>query len=198
MKLCLIGGTFDPPHWGHALLAETLRTQLRLDSIIFVPAHVPPHKEGESISSPEHRITMLEHFCATNPHFQLDQREIRRQGVSYTIDTIRELKNEQDLEGDEIGFLMGADNYRSLKKWKESDRLVRECTILVTRRPNYPLEESLPYAEQVTFLDLPRIEISSSMVRERVARGDSIRYYVTPEVQHYIEKFRLYLGEYSE
>ncbi len=192
MKRCLIGGTFDPPHWGHALLAETLRTELHIDVLVFVPAYIPPHKQEDSLSSPEHRVAMLTRFCNANPHFTLDQREIGRQGVSYTIDTIREVKREQALKREEIGFLMGADNYLALETWREAEHLVQECVILVAERPTYPMKESLPFEEQVRFLDLPRIEISSSQIRARTREGKSVRYYVTPEVAEYITHHELY------
>jgi len=194
MKICLIGGTFDPPHWGHALLAETLRTARNIRTIVFLPAYIPPHKRDDTISDADHRIAMLQRFVRTNQHFQLDTREIRRQGISYTIDTIRDLKKEQALNAGDIGFLIGADNYLELNSWKDADALVRECTILVMPRPGYPLDEATDYRGEVEFVRLPRIEISSSGIRERARQGVSIRYYVTEAVEQYIHEHQLYGG----
>jgi len=192
MELCLIGGTFDPPHWGHLLLAESVRDQYSLEKIVFIPAFIPPHKQDEKISKPEHRISMLQLLADENPGFAVDRREIDRTGVSYTIDTISEIRKEQGLAPEHIGFLIGADNFLDLESWKDSDTLVEECRILVAQRPDFPLGETDKYTNSVEFLNLPKIAISSTLIRDRVAAGKTIRYYVLPSVEEYIQDNQLY------
>lgn len=192
MRICLVGGTFDPPHWGHLLLAESVRDLFSIEKIVFIPAFIPPHKQDEKLSDHEHRVNMLRLLVDENPGFALDTREIDRQGISYSIDTVRKIKAEKELTSEDIGFLMGADNFVDLDSWKESDALVAECQILVAARPDVPMGEATQYTDLVTFVDLPKIEISSTMIRNRVRNGKSIRYYVLPSVADYIHKHKLY------
>ena len=195
MRVCLLGGTFDPPHWGHVILAETLRSHFELEKFIFIPAYIPPHKQDRTISDAAHRIEMLDLITDDNPFFSLDTCEIEREGVSYTIDTVREIKKRESLNSDEIGFLIGSDNYQELHKWKNADQLMDECRIVVAKRPDYPLESDKKYKDKVTFVNLPRVEISSSTIRERVQEGKSIKYYVLPVIEEYIYSHDLYAGE---
>ncbi|MCF7803016.1 MAG: nicotinate (nicotinamide) nucleotide adenylyltransferase [Candidatus Marinimicrobia bacterium] len=193
MQICLMGGTFDPPHWGHLLLAEILRDSHSIQQIIFIPAYIPPHKQDADISSPDHRLEMLSLICKGNPYFEVDPREIDRKGVSYTIDTVREIKEEQGLTRKDIGLFIGADNLIELDSWKQADELVRECTVLVAARPNAPIDGKTPYRNAVQFLDLPEIEISGSDIRTRMKAGKSIKYQVLPAVEEYITKNNLYV-----
>ncbi len=192
MHICLVGGTFDPPHWGHVLLAETLYTQMPVEQVVFVPAAIPPHKRNESIGTAEHRVRMLELICRQNTHFQVDSREVDRGGVSYSIDTVRAVRAERDLGRDDLGFLIGTDNFVDLQNWKEAEQLVHACRILVMPRLHYPIPEDAPFRDQVEYVDLPIVEISSSTIRNRVQQGLSIRYYVLPEIEQYIHEHELY------
>lgn len=192
MRFCLVGGTFDPPHWGHLLLAETLRTNLEIDQIIFVPAFIPPHKRHNSISSSEHRVRMLQLACEENPFFTIDTREIKRGGLSFTIETVRELKTEHGLRSEDLGLLIGSDNFVDLQSWKESENLVRECRVLVMERPGHPMPKNPPLRETVQLVDLPLVEISSSLIRKRVQQGLSVRYFLLPSVRQYIQEQGLY------
>lgn len=195
MRVCLLGGTFDPPHWGHLILAETLRSHFKLEQFIFIPAYIPPHKQNRTISDANHRKEMLRLITEDNPYFSLDTSEIDREGVSYTIDTVRDIKKRKSLESHEIGFLIGSDNYLELHKWKHADQLVDECQIVVAKRPDYPLESDRKYRGKVTFVNLPRVEISSSTIRERIQEGKSIKYYVLPAIEEYISSHCLYSDE---
>lgn len=192
MQICLVGGTFDPPHWGHVLLAETIRDELGIPKVIFVPAFIPPHKQNEKMSRSEHRVKMLQLLVEDNPGFGIDTREIDRQGISYTIDTVREFKKEMNVNSDDLAFLIGADNYVDLDTWKDPDALVNECTIIVAERPEVSLQQASKFADHVMFVDLPKIEISSTMIRHRIRDGKSIRYYVLPSVGAYIRDNKLY------
>jgi len=192
MQFCLVGGTFDPPHWGHVLLAESIRDYLDVGKVLFIPAFIPPHKQNEKMSSAEHRVNMLQLLVDNNPGFGIDTREIDRQGISYTIETVRDMKKEMNLSSEDIGFLIGADNYIDLDTWKEPDALVEECKVLVAERPDIPVQHESRFADQVMFVDLPKIEISSTTVRNRIRAGKSIRYYVLPSVEKYIHDHALY------
>ncbi len=193
MQICLVGGTFDPPHWGHVLLAEALRTALAIQYIIFVPANIPPHKSDESITGAEHRVRMLEHVCAQDPYFQIDTREIDRSGTSYSVDTVREVKAEKQLARKDLGFFIGSDNFMDLNNWKDADQLIRLCRILVANRPGFAVSDEMQYFDEVEFVQIPLIELSSSQIRERVSQGRSIRFFVLPEVEQYIQDNELYL-----
>ncbi len=192
MQICLVGGTYDPPHWGHVLLAESVRAAFSISEIVFIPASVPPHKQAETISSADHRIRMLQLICEKNPGFSVDPREINRGGVSYTIDTVREIRRERLLTSNEIGVLIGADNFVDLKHWKQADELVQECRVLVMPRPNVTVGPDTPYQTDVKFIETPLIDISSSEIRERVRDKLSIRYYVLPAVEKHIFENDLY------
>jgi len=192
MQLCLMGGTFDPPHWGHTLLAEFVRTTFSIDTFLFVPAYIPPHKQHKSISKTEHRVRMLELVCEDHEPFQLDTREIERQGISYTVDTVRTIVAEKNFHKDDIGLLIGADNFRDFQSWKDTDALLDLCRVLVVDRPDFPLSEDLPYYQQVEFIDAPVIEISGSQIRERLRRDLSVKYFLLPRVESYIRSHNLY------
>jgi len=192
MQICLVGGTFDPPHWGHLLLAETLRTSLAIDLIVFVPAFIPPHKRNDEISNARHRVQMLRLACQENSRFSVDTREIDRGGLSYTIDTVRAVRAERGLRPAEIGLLIGSDNYVDLHSWKSSGELVRECQVLVMERPGHPIPAQAPFHDAIQVVDLPLVEISSSMIRDRVRQGLSVQYYVLPAIHRYIREHRLY------
>jgi len=194
MRFCLVGGTFDPPHWGHLLLAETLRTSRLIDQIVFVPAFIPPHKRDDLISSAQHRVRMLQLACEGNSYFSVDTREIERGGLSYTIETVREIKAEYALQSGDLGLLIGSDNFVDLQSWKHSQALVRECRVLVMERSGHPVPAQAPFREEVEFVDLPLVEISSSQIRRRVGQGLSVQYYVLPSVQQYIQEHALYQG----
>lgn len=192
MQLCLVGGTFDPPHWGHLLLTEILRTNFAIGQIVFVPAFIPPHKRNDEISSARHRVQMLRFACEENPHFSVDTREIDRGGLSYTIDTVRAVKAERNLQSKEIGLLIGSDNYVDFHSWKSSEELVRECQVLVMERPGHPIPAQAPFRDAIKVVDLPLVEISSSLIRDRIRQGLSVRYFVLPTVHRYIRDHGLY------
>ena len=192
MQLCLLGGTFDPPHWGHLLLAEYIRSEHDINKIVFIPAYIPPHKQESEISATEHRLEMIELVCKTNSHFAVDVREIRRKGVSYTIDTVQSIKKDHNLLSHDIGLLIGADNFRDLSNWRAAEDLVRECQVLVVARPDYPVTANQPFYSQVRVIETPLIGLSSSQIRNRVREGKSITYFVLPWVESYIRDNNLY------
>lgn len=192
MQLCLMGGTFDPPHWGHVLLAEFVRTKLSVETFSFVPAYLPPHKQQKAISNVEHRIRMLELICDDHEPFQIDTREIERQGVSYTVDTLRAVVAENDLNKNDIGLLIGADNFVDFQNWKAPETIVDLCRVLVVKRSDFPLSRDLPFYHRVELIDAPVIEISGRQVRDRLRKAQSIKYFVLPQIESYIQSQNLY------
>jgi nicotinate-nucleotide adenylyltransferase len=193
LRLGILGGTFDPIHLGHLIVAEIARRLLRLDEVVFVPARVPPHK-GSVATSPDRRFRMADLATTDNPGFRVSDVEIRREGPSYTIDTLRALRAEGPA-GTEHFLLMGADSARDLASWKDHEVLLEESTVAVLGRPGVT-ESDLPpgLEDRVTFLDTPLVEISSTEIRRLVRRGESIRYLVTDPVESFIRSEGLYLS----
>jgi nicotinate-nucleotide adenylyltransferase len=207
MRLGIFGGTFDPVHWGHLLLAESCREQLRLDQVWFLPAAVPPHKQGRSLAPAEQRVEMLELAIGGHESFRVCRYEIDRGGVNYTVDTLDHLR--QDDPKRELFFLMGADSLRDLPSWKEPARLCTLATPVVVQRSNLGGDTAGLGAPDLSWLEplvapdrlaaiagsivqMPRIDLSSSEIREQVAQGQSIRYRTPRAVEKYIETQALY------
>ena len=200
MNAGVMGGTFDPVHNGHLIVAEEAKTRLNLAEVIFVPAGQPWLKAERTISAAEHRLQMLRLAIANKPHFKLDTVEIERAGPSYTIDTIAEL---QDKLGNEVElfFILGWDSLAELHEWREPSRLIQVCYLVAVPRPGYPrpklkaLEAGIPgISQRVMLLDEPYVDISASAIRDRRARGLSIRHLVPEPVNRYIKEQGLYAG----
>lgn len=200
MRLGIFGGTFDPIHNGHLLLAETFREELRLDEVRFVPAAVPPHKQGDEITDGDKRVEMLKLSVASHPSFRVDKSELSRGGVSYTVDSLRRLREE--LPDAEIFFLMGGDSLEEFLTWKEPGEILKLAIPAVARRgSDAPLDwshltdiataERLAVIQQSQFVT-PLVEISSTDIRRRRAAGRSIRYRLPRAVEEYVLAQRLY------
>jgi nicotinate-nucleotide adenylyltransferase len=194
----IFGGTFDPPHLGHLILASESLSQLGLTRLLWVLTPDPPHKPGQPITPLAARLEMLRLAIADEPRFEISQIEIDRPGPHYTVETLRLLKA-QDASCDLV-FLMGGDSLRDLPTWREPAEIVRLChTLGVMRRPGdavdlSALEAQIPgLSTKVQLVDVPLLEISSSQIRERVAKASSFRYYLHPRVYDYIFKTGLYL-----
>lgn len=192
--MCLFGGTFDPPHNGHFIIAEAIRQNLDLNKIVFIPAYNPPHKYAQLPITPiEHRLAMLELCTRYNAHFEINDIEIQRGGISYTIETIRQIKSENQLSAGELYFLIGSDSLAEFKTWYRWQDILEECKVVVARRPRFEKEAiDTEILEQVLFLNLPRIEISSTEVRERFEKGQMTRFYISDAVYEYIQAHGLY------
>ena len=196
-RIGIMGGTFDPIHMGHLITAEMVRADAHLDEILFIPSARPPHKDGARAASAEDRLIMTEYAVAENPHFSVSDIELRRDGPSYTVDTIAELR--ENLDGAELFFITGADAMNDLYRWHEPKRLLQSCQFIVATRQGAPLDELL-IAEKFTaeerrhihVLMTPHLEISSSVIRTRIRAGLSVRYLVPRAVEEYIERRGLY------
>ncbi|MFC1947681.1 nicotinate-nucleotide adenylyltransferase [Chloroflexota bacterium] len=198
MRMGILGGTFDPIHNAHLMIAGEALKQLGLDEVIFIPTSHTPLKEDDIITPVEHRVRMLELALTGNPAFRMSRIEIDRAGISYTVDTIAGLK--QSLGDDsELYFITGLDSLETLTRWKEPNRMIRMCRLVTVRRPGYDvpdineLEKVIPgITESLIILDGLAPDISATNVRERVAAGLSIIDLVPAAVEKYIMQNRLY------
>ena len=194
MNICLFGGTFDPPHIGHLIIAESILSDLDIDKIIFIPSSIPPHKPLHSYSSASSRVEMLQISIKGTPAFQISDIELNRPGASYSIDTIKQIKSQMSLSKEELYFVIGGDSLIEFQMWKNPHEILSLAQVIIAPRPSFTKDMVKPeFLEQVQFLDTPQIDISSSMIRERVREKKSIRYYVIPEVLEYIQEKRLYI-----
>ncbi len=194
--LGIFGGTFDPPHVGHLILAESACDALNLSQVLFVPAADPPHKHNLAITPIQHRLAMLQIAIADNPRFAISDVDLARPGPHYTADTLRIL-HEQHANA-ALYFLLGGDSLHDLPTWREPDKIIAQAKLAVVRRPGAALdlaklEGQLPgIADCIVFVDAPIVGISATTLRERMRRGHSIRYQVPEAVERYIATNQLY------
>ena len=198
MRLGVLGGTFDPPHVGHLILAEEARTRLQIEKVLFVPAGDPWRKAGQEIALAEHRLAMVRLMLASDPYFEVSTLEVERQGPSYTVDTLEAL-HQQYGPGLELYFILGEDALYDLPNWKEPARIVSLAWLAVAPRPpergwtSADVEAAVPgLSERVVPLPMPTIDISSTALRERARAGLSLRYLVPLDVEEYIRRHGLY------
>ena len=198
MRLGIFGGTFDPVHYGHLLLAETCREQLKLDEVRFVPAATPPHKVHHQITDGSARADMLSLAVSGYPEFVVDRRELKRKGPSYTVDTLAEFAAE--FPHAELYFLTGADSLRDFLSWREPDRILELATLVACNRPGLPElhnEQVAKWvgpeiADHVLTLQMPGADISGSEIRERVRAGRSLRFLMPRAVEVFVIEHGLY------
>ena len=196
-RIGLFGGTFDPPHLGHLILASEAQSQLELDRLLWILTPEPPHKQEQFITPIDHRLAMVELAIADNPAFELSRIELDRPGPHYTLDTVK-LLADQNPNADIIPII-GGDSLHDLPTWHEPQKLVYACHwIGVMRRPYEEsnldeLESQLPgISSKVHYVDAPLLEIASREIRGRIAKGRSVRYYLPAPVYTYIEQHHLY------
>ena len=192
MATGLMGGTFDPIHIAHLVIAEEALDLLGLDRVIFVPSARPPHKSGDDVTSVEHRLEMVRLAIDGNPRLALSDLEVRRSEPSYTVETVRQFRRELG-EHETLFFIMGADSLAQFFTWKDPLDLVSACEFVVVPRPGVGPGDGDPrIMEKTHMLDTPLIDVSSSDIRERVRTGRSIRYLVPEGVIAYIREKNLY------
>lgn len=198
MKLGLFGGTFDPVHQGHLLLAEQCREQCQLDEVWFIPAGNPPHKLGAAITPGKRRLEMLEFAIAGHPAFRTESIELKRTGPSYTVETLTELRRTRPT--DEFFLLIGADSLRDLPQWREPRRILELATVVAVNRgagsAEIPAELEAAAGpgvrDRIQFVEMPGFDVSARDVRRRVSEGRSIRFMTPRPVEHYIAQHGLY------
>lgn len=198
MRIGIYGGTFDPVHIGHLLLAEQCREQCRLDEVWFVPAGAPPHKSDAEITAPQRRLEMLELAIAGHDGFRIQTLELHRPGPSFTVDTLQHFHDEQPVQ--ELFLMLGADSVRELSTWREPQRIFQLANVVAVNRGDRPAFEPELAARQfgpenaarIICVAMPGIDIASRDIRQRVNAGRSIRYLVPRAVEVYIGQHRLY------
>jgi nicotinate-nucleotide adenylyltransferase len=191
-RLGVMGGTFDPIHYGHLVTAEEALHQFELDEVVFVPTGLPWMKEHEIVSPAEDRYLMTVIATASNPRFSVSRVEVEREGPTYTIDTLRAIK---DVSGADLFFITGADAVLEIFQWKDRGKLFDLAHFIAATRPGYDiaaLEEQAAANEGITAMSIPALAISSTDIRARVARGRPIRYLVPEGVVSYVGKAGLY------
>ena len=207
MRVGIFGGTFDPIHFGHLLLAEQCREQCRLDEVWFLPTGVPPHKTADDITPGRVRVEMLELALAGNGVFRVDRRELERETVCYTVETLRAIQAERP--DDELFFLMGMDSLRDFVHWREPQEILQLARLAVVNRevaetaapnsPQLPPEVTVflgpELCRRINFVTIPNIDLSSRDMRRRVREGKSIRYMTPRAVETYIQQHHLYQKE---
>lgn len=200
-KLGIIGGTFNPIHYGHLVAAEFAREAFALNHIVFVPSARPPHKDLGEILDSQHRLKMVEIAVRDNAYFSVSELEIERRGLSYSVETVADFH--RMYPGTEIFFILGIDAFMFMNTWKDTDRLAEMCSMIVVTRPGYHMNpEDERFAgipalmwEKIEVIPIPGFEISSSAIRERVEQGKTIKYLLPPGVEQYIYDHNLYKGD---
>ncbi len=190
MRVGILGGTFNPPHIAHLIIAETIRVARSLDQIRWIPAGSPPHKSTDTTA--EHRLAMTRLAIAGNPGFVVSDLEIARGGASYTIDTVEAL---QETEPDvDFSLLIGSDSLADLLTWRRPDDIVARVPLIVYPRPGAEPnpEAATRYAGRISYAEAPLIDLSSQSIRHRVRQGLSVRYLVPDAVNAYIAEHDLY------
>lgn len=192
-RIGIMGGTFDPIHHGHLVAASEVQDYLRLDQVIFVPTGHQPFKVGQNVAPAEHRYLMTVIATASNPRFTVSRADIDRPGVTYTIDTLSEMRA---LHPDaDLYFITGADALSQILDWKHPEKMWELAHFIGVTRPGHQLSESGLPADHVTLLEVPAMAISSTDCRARVAAGQPVWYLVPDGVVQYINKYGLYRGE---
>jgi nicotinate-nucleotide adenylyltransferase len=194
----VLGGTFDPIHLGHLLVAELAAAALDLQTVLFTPAGDPPHKQAQPKTPAYHRRAMVELAIADNSTFVLCPLDLERPGPHYSLDTVRLIRARYHLLGEECFFIIGSDSLEDLPTWHRPAELLTLCRLAVLKRPGYrpdlaALEQLLPgIGERVDWVDGPLIGLSATAIRARARGGQSIRYQVPPAVQEYIAREGVY------
>jgi nicotinate-nucleotide adenylyltransferase len=200
MNIGVLGGTFDPVHNGHLILADVAGEQLNLTEILFIPAGQPWLKTERIITPAQHRLQMLRLALDDSPQFRISEMEIERPGPTYTIDTINALKNSLNAD-DELFFILGQDNLMQIPQWHDASDLIKLCYLAAAPRPGVKkpdlkaLEVEIPGIKlRVMLMKEPKVDINATDIRERVAKGLSVRHLVPEPVNRYIKEQKLYIA----
>lgn len=194
-RIGILGGTFDPVHLGHLIIAENTAEQVHLDEVMFIPSKIPPLKNINNISEPVHRLNMLKLAVRGNPGFVINDIEINSEGSEpdYTVNTLLKLREQYINEQVKFYLIIGMDQLINLDKWKDPGKLFLLSEVVVINRPGYLVTQvENEYSRQTIMVPVPNIDISSTDIRYRVSENRSIKYLVTPEVENYIYEHKLY------
>jgi nicotinate-nucleotide adenylyltransferase len=189
-RIGILGGTFDPPHNGHIAIASAALDKLDLQKIIFIPAKIQPFKAGIAVSSVDDRMAMLGLALSDHDKFEISNIEIKREGISFTVDTLKALRGTYPL--DELYLLIGADNVPQIEKWHQADEITRLCKIAAANRPGY--RKSGSFSERILFFEMTPVDASSTEIRRKVRAGESISAMTPQSVEDYIFSHKLYIA----
>lgn len=204
IKAGIMGGTFNPVHKAHIELARQAYEQLGLDKVIFIPSKNPPHKTNIEIASDEHRFNMLKLAISGNSHFELSDIELKREGITYTLDTVSKLKTANpDIE---YYFIIGGDSFMNFLKWRKPEEIIKYCRIVAAGRAGYTKEQldrqalniKQSLGTTVEFIDIPDMAISSEMIRRFISEGNAVSDCIPEKVYEYILKHKLYQNSILE
>lgn len=198
MRIGILGGTFDPVHYGHLLMAETCREQLQLSEVRLMPAGSPPHKPDRKITDGHARADMLALAVSGYPEFVIDRRELRRKGPSFTVDTLREIK--QQFPEAEIFLIIGADSLKDLASWREPETIMQLATVVAVNRPGQPQLTKQQaaewvgeaFAENIKLLSMPGTDLSATELRQRIKDGKELRFMTPKAVEAFIKQHSIY------
>ena len=189
-KIGILGGTFDPPHIAHLIIAQEVLEKLKLDQVWFIPSHIPPHKRNKPVTNARQRWQMLKLALLGNRKFVASDMELRRKGISYTVDTLRRLNLQRPER--KLYLILGSDNLKFLPGWKEPEEIFRLAQVVLVRRPGLKISRANSWAKKGVLIEASLLEISSSQIRERVKNGKTIAYWVPEMIRKYIERHKLY------
>ncbi|WP_425446598.1 nicotinate-nucleotide adenylyltransferase [Dethiothermospora halolimnae] len=204
-KFGIMGGTFDPIHIGHLVIAEQVRDRFNLDKVIFIPSGNPPHKSRKKVTEARHRFQMTLLATISNPYFEVSSIEVDREGLTYTVDTIKKLKEEYNNEA-EFYFITGADAILDLATWKSTDELLELCKFVAATRPGFKLSKmekeiadlEKKYSKKIYTILVPALKVSSTDIRHRLNENKSVKYLLEEPVESYIIKNKLYNNSNKE
>ena len=192
MKIAILGGTFDPPHLGHLILADTVIRELNYDKVLFIPSKIPPHKNISGEVSNEDRLNMLKLSIEDDKRFSFDDYELKSEGISYSIKTLNYLYENYDIDG-KIALIIGADLIKDFHKWKEPEKISELANIVaVNREESDNLDKENIEKYNIKIIIAPRIDISSTLIRERIKKNKAFRYFLNDKVYNYIISNKLY------
>jgi nicotinate-nucleotide adenylyltransferase len=196
VRLGIFGGTFNPPHLGHLVCAQEAYGELTLDRVLLIPTRIPPHKSVEHEPGPEHRLELCRLAVAGDERFAVSDLELQRDGPSYTVDTLRMLSTQTPQ--DELVLILGGDIAAGLTEWHEPEQVLELATVAIAERRGTSRDAvdatlaELRGGDRARFFAMPRIEVSSTMLRRRVGAGEPLRYFVPDQVEEYIQRHGLY------
>jgi len=189
-RIGILGGSFNPPHIGHLIIAEVARQKLRLEKVVFVPAYVPPHKKGEHAATASDRFRMTKLAVRMNPHFSVSDLEIRRRGISYTVDTVRSFKRRYPAS--ELFLIIGGDSLRQFWTWRSPQEILSLASLAVYSRHSDGGHPRTKSHKRIYHINGPLLEISSTEIRNRIGKDRSIQYLVPDRVRAFITRRKLY------
>lgn len=193
MKIAMLGGAFDPPHLGHLILADTVIKELNYNKVLFIPSKIPPHKNISGEVSDEDRLNMLKLSIEDDKRFSFDDYELKSEGISYSIKTLNYLYQNYNIDG-KIAMIIGADLIKNFHKWKEPEKISELTNIVaVNREENDNLDKENIEKYNIKIIIAPRIDISSTLIRERIKENKAFRYFLKDKVYNYITSNKLYL-----